>query len=201
MISVLLAEDQHLIRGALAALLRLEADITVVAEVGDGDAVVGLALRTRPDVAVLDLGLPGRDGLSAAIELRSALPSCRSLLVTGVARPGDLRRAMAAHVAGFLLKHATPEQMTDAIRRLAAGQRVIDPALAVLAWETPDNPLTERELQVLRLAATGAPAADIARQLFLSVGTVRNHLTAAATKLHARNRVDAIRIATETGWL
>jgi two-component system, NarL family, response regulator DesR len=201
MIKLLVAEDQHLVRGALVALLRLQPDFDVVAEVHRGDAVVERALQTQPDVAVLDLNLPGRDGLSAAIELRSSLPQCRSLLITGVARPGDLRRALDAQIAGFLLKDTTPEQMADAIRRLASGQRVIDPQLAVFAWETPGNPLTDRETQILRLAATGASAAEIAKTLTLSTGTVRNHLTSATTKLHARNRVDAVRIATETGWL
>jgi two-component system, NarL family, response regulator DesR len=201
MIKVLLAEDQHLVRGAFVALLALETDIEVVAEVHDGPSLVPQALLTRPDVAVIDLNLPGRDGLSAAIELRTKLPQCRSLLMTGVAKPGDLRRALDAQIGGFLLKDAAPEQLADAIRRLSTGRRVIDPQLALVAWETPGNPLTDRETQVLRLAATGASAAEIAEQLVLSIGTVRNHLTSAATKLHARNRVDAIRIATETGWL
>jgi two-component system response regulator DesR len=201
MIRLLLAEDHHLVRGALVALLRIETDIEVVAEVGAGAEVVPRALAVRPDVALLDLHLPGLDGLSAAIELRTKLPQCRSLLVTGVARPADLRRALDAQIAGFLLKDATPEQLTDAIRRIAAGGRVIDPQLALTAWETPGNPLTDRETQVLRLAAAGASAAEIAQRLFLSTGTVRNHLTSAVTKLNARNRVDAIRIATETGWL
>lgn len=201
MIKVLLAEDQHLVRGALVALLRLEPDIEVAGQVHTGTSIVPTALATQPDVAVLDLNLPGMDGLSAAVELRAALPRCRSLLVTGVARPGDLRRALDARIPGFLLKDATPEHLADAIRRLAAGQRVIDPQLAVIAWETPGNPLTDREAQVLRLAATGASAAEIAKRLHLSTGTVRNHLTSTVTKLNARNRVDAIRIATETGWL
>jgi two-component system response regulator DesR len=200
-IKVLLAEDQHLIRGAFVALLRLEPDIEVVAQVHTGTAIVPAALAAQPDVAVLDLHLPGLDGLSAAIELRVKLPRCRSLLVTGVARPGDLRRALEAQVTGFLLKDAAPEHLIDAIRRLAAGQRVIDPQLALIAWETPGNPLTGREAEVLRLAASGASAAEIAQRLHLSVGTVRNHLTSTVTKLNARNRVDAIRIATETGWL
>ena len=201
MIKVLLAEDQHLVRGAFVALLRLEPDIEVVAQVHTGTAIVSTALATRPDVAVLDLNLPGRDGLSAAVELRTALPGCRSLLVTGVARPGDLRRALDAQLPGFLLKDAAPEHLADAIRRLAAGQRVIDPQLALIAWETPGNPLTEREAEILRLAATGASAAEIAGRLHLSTGTVRNHLTSTVTKLNARNRVDAIRIAEESGWL
>jgi two-component system, NarL family, response regulator DesR len=201
MIKVLLAEDQHLVRGALVALLRLEPDIEVVAQVDAGTSIVPAALDTQPDVAVLDLNLPGLDGLSAAVELRTKLPRCRSLLVTGVARPGDLRRALDAQLPGFLLKDAAPEHLPNAIRRLAAGQRVIDPQLALIAWETPGNPLTDREAEVLRLAATGASAADIAEGLHLSVGTVRNHLTSTVAKLNARNRVDAIRIATETGWL
>jgi two-component system response regulator DesR len=200
-IRLLLAEDQHLVRGALVALLRLEPDFEVVAEVHEGDAIVARALETKPDVAVLDLNLPNRDGLSAAVELRTALPRCRTLLITAVPRPGDLRRALDAQIGGFLPKDVTPERLADAIRRLAAGHRVIDPQLAVLAWETPGNPLTDRETQILRLAARGASAAEIAAELVLSAGTVRNHLTSAATKLQARNLVDAIRIATETGWL
>ncbi|MEV0569815.1 response regulator transcription factor [Dactylosporangium sp. NPDC050588] len=171
------------------------------ARASDGAAIVPEALRTRPDVAVLDLNLPGRDGLSAAIELRTSLPGCRCLLMTGVARPGDLRRALDAQIGGFLLKDSPPERLAEAVRRLAAGHRVIDPQLAVVAWETPGNPLTGREIEILRLAAQGASATEIAAALVLSVGTVRNHLTSAATKLHARNRVDAIRIATETGWI
>ncbi|MEU7747879.1 response regulator transcription factor [Nonomuraea sp. NPDC049158] len=202
MIHVLLAEDQHVIRGALVALLSLEPDLEIVAAVESGDAAVPSALVHRPDVAVLDIDMPGTlDGLAAAAEIRAKLPSCRTLMLTGHGKPGHLRRALGAQVDGFLLKTAPPEDLVAAIRDVAAGKRVLDPSLAVTAWDLADNPLTSREADVLRLAAGGADAAEIAAKLFLGAGTVRNYLTAIVAKLNARNRTDAVRIATEAGWI
>ncbi|MEV4937759.1 response regulator transcription factor [Streptomyces zaomyceticus] len=201
MIRILLAEDMHMIRGALAALLGLEADMEVVAEVDRGDAVVSAALAHRPTVAVLDLEMPGADGLSAARDLSVALPECRVMILTGLSRPEALRSALAARVGGFMLKNAPSDQLAAAIRRVAAGEQVIDPALAVAALTAERSPLTPRETDVLRLAATGAELGRIARELHLTQGTVRNYLGAAVTKLDARNRLDAVRIAREQGWL
>ncbi|WP_354643033.1 response regulator transcription factor [Kitasatospora camelliae] len=200
-VKILLAEDVHMIRGALVALLELEPDFEVVASVDRGDLIVKSALQVRPDVAVIDVDLPGIDGLTAAAELREKLPACRTLILTSLGRPGTLRRAMAAHVCGFLLKDAPPDQLAHAVRAVAQGQRVIDPQLAMSAWDAPRNPLSPRELEVLRLAAQGADAAEIAGCLYLSKGTVQNYLTAIVAKLNARNRVDAIRIAEEAGWI
>ncbi|MFJ2028437.1 DNA-binding response regulator [Streptosporangium sp. NPDC087985] len=202
MIRVLLAEDQHIIRGALVALLGLEADLEIVAAVESGDAVVSAALAERPDVAVLDIDMPGTlDGLAAAAELRSRLPTCRTLMLTGYGKPGHLRRALTAGVDGFLLKTAPPDDLIVAIRKVAGGERVLDPSLAVTAWDLADNPLTAREVEVLRLAAEGADAAEIAGRLFVTAGTARNYLTAVVAKLNARNRTDAVRIAAEAGWI
>ncbi|WP_433350626.1 response regulator transcription factor [Microtetraspora malaysiensis] len=201
MIKVLLAEDQHVVRGALVALLELEDDLTVVDAVGSGDAVLPAALRHRPDIAVLDIDMPGLDGLGAAAELHAKLPGCRTLMLTGNGRPGHLRRALTAQVNGFMLKTAPPDDLVAAIRTIAAGGRVLDPSLAVTAWDLADNPLTPREADVLRLAAGGAEATEIAADLFLSAGTVRNYLTTIVTKLGARNRTDAARIAREAGWI
>lgn len=198
---ILLAEDVQMIRGALVALLELEPDFEVVASVDRGDVIVKTALETRPDVAVIDIDLPGMDGLTAAAALRERLPSCRALILTSLGRPGTLRRAMAAHVCGFLLKDAPPEQLARSVRAVAQGQRVIDPQLAMSAWDAPANPLSPRELEVLRQAAHGAAATEIAASLYLSKGTVQNYLTAIVTKLNARNRVDAIRIAEDAGWI
>ncbi|WP_319018379.1 response regulator transcription factor [Microbispora sitophila] len=202
MIRVLLAEDQHVIRSALAALLGLEEDLEVVATVESGEAALAAALVHRPDVAVLDIDMPGRlDGLAAAAELRTRLPSCRALMLTAYGKPGHLRRALGSGVAGFVLKTAPPDELVAAIRKVAAGERVLDPSLAVTAWDLADNPLTPREADVLRLAASGADATDIAVRLHLAAGTVRNYLTVIVTKLNARNRTDAVRIATEAGWI
>ena len=190
-----------MVRGALVALLALEGDLRVVAEVERGDVIVGRALECRPDVAVIDVDLPGMDGLSAAERLTQQLPSCRTLILTSLGRPGTLRKALAAQVGGFLLKDAPPDRLADAVRQVAAGRRVIDPQLALAAFDNGENPLSPREAEVLRLAADGAEAAEIAGKLFLSVGTVRNYLTTVVTKLNARNRVDAIRLARDNGWL
>lgn len=190
-----------MVRGALVALLELEPDIDVVAEVASGDDILPTALQHQPDVAVIDIDLPGIDGLTAASVLHEQLPSCRTLILTSLGRPGTLRRALSAKVGGFILKDAPSRDLAEAIRRVAAGQRVVDSNLALAAWDSAECPLTAREIDVLRLAADGAEAPEIAARLFLSTGTVRNYLSTIATKLNARNRVDAIRIATESGWL
>ncbi|MCC2274759.1 response regulator transcription factor [Streptomyces sp. ET3-23] len=200
-LKILLAEDVHMIRGALVALLGLEPDLEVVADVDHGDLIVPTALQHRPDVAVLDVDLPGTDGLTAAAQLYEQLPSCRTLMLTSLGRPGTLRRALASHVSGYLLKDAPPDRLAEAIRQVASGRRVIDPQLALSAWDCRENPLSQRETEVLRLAAQGAEAPEIAAKLYLSAGTVRNYLTAVVTKTGARNRVDAIRIAQEAGWI
>jgi two-component system response regulator DesR len=201
LIKVLLAEDMHMVRGALVVLLGLEPDIEVVAEVADGREILPAVRRHRPDVAVLDIDLPGIDGLASAALLNEHAPDCRVLILTAHGQPGTLRRALGARVSGFLLKDAPPDQLAKAIRTVAAGGRVVDPQLALSAWGTSENPLSYREVEVLRLAAGGADAVEIAATLFLSTGTVRNYLANAVTKLNARNRVDAIRVATEAGWL
>ncbi|MEV5749682.1 response regulator transcription factor [Actinoallomurus sp. NPDC052308] len=201
MIRVLLADDHHVVRGALAALLSLEPDLEVVAEVDAGDQVLPAVLRHRPDVAVLDVDMPGADGLTAAAAVHERLPECRTLILTGHGKPGHLRRALTAHAGGFLLKTAPPDDLIAGIRNVAAGRRVLDPSLALTAWDLADNPLTPRETDVLRLAAEGAEAPEIAQRLHLSAGTVRNYLTAVVDKLNARNRTDAARIAQEAGWI
>jgi two-component system response regulator DesR len=200
-IRVLIAEDMHLIRGALVALLSLEQDMEVVAELDRGDEIVSAALATRPDVAVLDIDLPGLDGLSAAEELHDALPACRTLVLTGLTQPGNLLRALKVHVRGFMIKDAPADALADAIRRVAAGQRVIDPELVAVALETGASPLTPRETDVLRAAQEGISTDEIASKLSLSPATVRNYLSNAITKVGARNRIDAIRIARNAGWL
>lgn len=200
-IRVLVAEDMRILREALVTLLGDEEDLEVVAAVEAGDQIVPTALRHRPDVAVIDIDLPRRDGLDAAAELRRQLPGCRTLILTAHARPGNLRRGAEAQVAGFMVKDSRPEELAAAIRTIAAGGRVIDPQLAYAALDVPAGPLTERELDVLRLTAGGAEPREIAAQLSLTYGTVRNYLASAVTKLGARNRVDAIRIATDAGWL
>jgi two-component system, NarL family, response regulator DesR len=200
-IKVLIAEDQGLVRGALAALLGLEGDIEVVAEVGRGDEVVARALEARPDVALLDIEMPGLDGLAAAAQLRRAIPACHVLILTTFGRPGYLRRAMEAGASGFLLKDAPATELASAIRRAAAGGRVVDQALAVEALSEGSNPLTEREREVLAATVDAATIADIAARLSLSEGTVRNHLSAAIQKVGARNRAEAARIALDKGWI
>ena len=201
MIRVLLAEDMHMVRGALAALLNLESDIEVVAQVASGADILPAATECKPDVAVIDIDLPEKDGLTAAGELHEHLPGCRTLILTSLGRPGTVRRALDAKVNGFLLKDAPSDKLANALRSVAVGRRVIDSELALSAWETEDCPLTPREIEILRLAAHGRTVADVASELFLSAGTVRNYLAAVVTKLNARNRVDAIRIATDSDWL
>ena len=201
MIRVLLAEDQAMVRGALAALLRLEDDIDVVAELERGDEVVSAARETQPDVALLDIELPGMSGLTAAAALRTAMPSCRIVMLTTFGRVGYLRRAMSGGAVGFLLKDAPAAELARAIRRVVAGERVLDPALALSALSEGDNPLTPREREVLAAAIDGATIADIAAKLVLSEGTVRNHLSVAIQKLGGRNRVEAARVAEQKGWL
>ena len=201
MMRVLLAEDQAMVRGALAALLRLEADIQVVAEVGRGDEVVKEALRTQPDVALLDIEMPGMDGLSAARALHESLGTCRIVILTTFGRSGYLREAMESGASGFLLKDAPAAELAVAIRRVMDGERVVDPDLALSALSDGGNPLTPREQDVLRVSLEGASIADIAARLFISEGTVRNHLSAAIQKLNAQNRVEAARVAEEKGWL
>jgi two-component system response regulator DesR len=201
MIKVMLAEDMHMVRGALVALLNLESDIEVVAEVANGNEILPTARRHLPDVAVIDIDLPGMDGLTAAGEMHQQLPACRTLILTSLGRPGTLRRALSAKVGGFILKDAPSRELADAIRGVAVGRRVIDSQLALAAWDTQDCPLTPREVEVLRLASDGTEVGEIASRLFLTAGTVRNYLTTVATKLNARNRVDAIRIAKDGGWL
>jgi two-component system, NarL family, response regulator DesR len=198
---VLIAEDMHMLRKALVALLELEPDIEIVADFSNGTEIVPRARKHRPDVAVLDIDLPGMDGLTAAAELRTAVPDCRTVVLTSLGRPGNLRRALAAQVSGFLLKDSPPEKLSDAIRAVARGERMIDPQLALAALDDRPQPLTPREQEVLLLASEGEGSAQIAARLYLSVGTVRNYLTSVVTKLNARNRVDAIRIARESGWL
>jgi two-component system response regulator DesR len=201
MIRVLIAEDRAMIRGALAALLDREDDIQVVAQVERGDQVAAEAVRTRPDVAVLDIEMPGKDGFAAASDLHLALPACRVLILTVFGRPGYLRRAMDSGAVGFLLKDAPPERLADGIRRTAAGERVIDPKLAVAAVAAGANPLTPRERDVLTLSIRGASVEEMAVALHLGSGTVRNYLSIAMQKLGAKNRVEAARIAREQGWL
>ena len=201
MIRLLLADDQGLVRGALAALLSLESDLEVVAEVDRGDLVVPRALEVRPDVAVLDIEMPGLDGIAATAALREALPSCRVLVVTTFGRPGYLRRAMEAGASGFLVKDAPAAQLADAIRRVHSGLRVVDPALAAETLATGESPLTGRERDVLVAARSGGTVADIARLLVLSEGTVRNYLSSAMGKTGARTRAEAVLLAEQRGWL
>ncbi|MFD0813149.1 DNA-binding response regulator [Amycolatopsis umgeniensis] len=201
MIKVLVAEDMHIVRGALVALLGLEADIEVVAECASGDEILPLAQSSRPDIALIDIDLPGKDGLTAAAELHEQLPGVRTLILTSLGSPGTLRRALAAKVNGFLRKDAPADRLANAVRGVAAGRRVVDGDLALAAWDSEECPLTAREIEVLRLASVGSEPTEIAAELFLSAGTVRNYLTTIVSKLSARNRVDAVRIARESGWL
>jgi two-component system, NarL family, response regulator DesR len=200
-IRVLIAEDQAMVRGALRALLALEGDIEVVAEAARADEVLSAAMAAKPDVALIDIEMPGGDGISAAASLHDTLPRCRSLILTTFGKPGYLRRALATGSFGFLLKDAPPEQLAQAIRRTAQGERVVDPGLAASALSDGVSPLTERERQVLAATDRGADLDEIASTLFLSRGTVRNHLSNAIQKLGARNRSEAARLAEAKGWL
>ncbi|RZL83730.1 MAG: response regulator transcription factor [Rhodococcus sp. (in: high G+C Gram-positive bacteria)] len=200
-IRLLLADDQALVRGALAALLDLEPDLTVVAEVGRGDEVVAAAREHSPDVALLDVEMPGLDGIAAAAALRAAVPQTRVLIVTTFGRPGYLRKALQAGASGFVVKDTPARQLADAVRRVHAGLRVVDPTLAADSLVSGESPLTDRETDVLRAARDGAPVASIAAGLFLSAGTVRNHLSSAIGKTGASTRAEAVRVAESNGWL
>jgi two-component system response regulator DesR len=200
-IRLLLADDQALVRGALATLLDLEPDMTVVAEVARGDEVVAAARESTPDVALLDVEMPGLDGIEATRELRAAMPEVKVVIVTTFGRPGFLRRALVAGANGFVVKDTPARQLADAVRRVHAGLRVVDPNLAADSLAVGESPLTVRETEVLRAARDGGSVSDIAATVFLSEGTVRNHLSAAIGKTGARNRADAVRIAEENGWL
>lgn len=201
MIRLLLADDQALVRGALAALLQLEDDLEVVVEVARGDEVVAAAQTHRPDVALLDVEMPGIDGLAAARALHEAMPACRVLMVTTFGRPGYLKQAMAAGASGFVVKDTPARQLADAVRRVHQGLRVVDPHLAAESLTQGDSPLTAREADVLQAARDGGTVTDIATELFLSEGTVRNHLSAAIGKTGTRTRAEAVKVATENGWL
>ena len=201
MIRVLIAEDQAMVRGALASLLGLEEDIEVVAEVERGDRVLAAAHKTRPDVALLDIEMPGLDGISVAGELARELPATRSLILTTFGRPGYMRRALEGGASGFLLKDAPASELAAAIRAVAAGRPALDPGLAAAAISQGESPLSPREHEVLAAAASHQTAAEIASELHLSEGTVRNYLSAAIRKLGVRNRREAIELANDKGWL
>ena len=201
MIRILLADDQALVRGALAALLDLEADIEVVAQVGRGDEVVAAARSSAAQVCLLDIEMPGLTGLEAAERLRAELPEVRSLIVTTFGRPGYVRRALDAGAAGFLVKDTPARELADAVRRVHAGLRVVDPALATESLMSGPSPLTAREAEILLLALDGSPVAEIAARAHLSVGTVRNHLSAAIGKTGASTRAEAARLAQSNGWI
>jgi len=201
MIRLLLADDQELIRSALAALLALEDDFEVVAAVGRGDEVIAAARAHNPDIALLDIDMPGIDGIAVAGVLAQEVPQCRSLILTTFGRPGYLRRAMESGACGFVVKDAPPERLADAIRRVADGERVVDPVLAAETLASGASPLSARERDVLVAARPGSTVAEIAGKLFLSEGTVRNYLSAAISKAGARNRAEAVRTADARGWL
>ncbi|MEU2563540.1 response regulator transcription factor [Streptomyces longispororuber] len=200
-VRVLLADDEHLIRGALAALLRLEDDLTVVAEAASGPEALAMARAHRPDVAVLDLQMPGADGVSVATSLRQELPDCQVMIVTSHGRPGHLKRALAVGVRGFVPKTVSAQQLAEIIRTVHSGRRYVDQELAADAISAGDSPLTAREAEVLELAADGASIAEIAERASLSQGTVRNYLSSAVTKTGAENRHAAVRLARERGWV
>lgn len=197
----MLAEDQGMIRGALASLLGLEPDIEVVGEAADGDEAVAVAVAATPDIALLDIEMPGKDGLTAAAEIAARVPGCRVMILTTFGRPGYLRTAMEAGAVAFLVKDSPAKDLAAAIRRVQAGERVIDPGLAAAALSAGPNPLSARERDVLAAAADGSTIGDIARRLHLSEGTVRNYLSAAIQKTHARNRIEAVRRAKAQGWV
>lgn len=200
-IRLVIVDDQAMLRGALAALLDLEADLTVVGVAGDGDEAVRVVSDAAPDVCLMDIQMPGMDGIAATQAVRAASPATRVLIVTTFARPGYLRSALDAGASGFVVKDAPAEQLADAVRRVRAGLRVVDPVLAEASLFDGANPLSERERQVLRLAADGRSAAAIAAEVFLSAGTVRNNLSAAIGKVGAANRAQAVRIAQDKGWI
>ncbi|WP_370017760.1 response regulator [Planotetraspora sp. GP83] len=201
MIRVMLAEDQSMIRGALASLLGLEPDIEVVGEAATGDEALAVAVTTKPDIALLDIEMPGMDGITAAGEIRRRLPECQVMILTTFGRPGYLRRAMEAGAAAFLVKDSPARELAAAIRRVLAGERVIDPGLAAAALSAGPNPLSARERDVLAAAVDGSTISDIARRLHLSEGTVRNYLSSAIQKTAARNRIEAVQRAQAQGWL
>ncbi len=201
-IRILLAEDQVMIRSALISLIELEPDMEVVGEAGRGDEAVALAVRLQPDVVVLDIDMPGLDGISASAQLAEQAPECKALILTALSRPGALQRALQAKARGFVVKHAPAEQLLSAIRGVAAGQRVVDQSLAIAALTVDESGSpTGREREVVRLLADGRTARDIATTLFLSEGTVRNYTSSVMAKCGARNRVDLVRIARERGWV
>lgn len=201
MTTLLLADDQALVRGAMAALLGLEEDLEVVAEVGTGDEVLEAALRTRPDVAVLDVEMPGADGITVAAELTRRLPETKVLIVTTFGRPGYLRRALESGASGFVVKDTPSDELAEAVRTVARGGRVVDPSLATEVVVGGPNPLTDREREVLAEALDGKSAAAIAERVHLSPGTVRNHLSSAIGKTGSSNKVEAARRAQDLGWL
>lgn len=201
MIKVMLVDDQALVRGALAALLDLESDLEVVGEVGRGDEVVAAARDANPDVVLMDVEMPGMDGIEATAAVRAALPQIRVLIVTTFGRPGFLRRGLQAGAAGFVVKDTPARELADAVRRVHQGLRVVDPALATDSLVAGESPLTQRETEVLRTARSGGTVADLAGTLFLSEGTVRNHLSSAIGKTGARTRAEAVQIADNNGWL
>lgn len=200
-IRLLIADDQAMVRGALAALLDLESDLEVVGQVGRGDEVVDACREHRPDVVLMDVEMPGMDGIAASADLRQAMPEVRVLVVTTFGRPGFLRRAMQAGVQGFVVKDTPATQLADAVRRVHEGLRVVDPQLAADSLAFGESPLTAREAEVLKAASDGGTVADIARSVHLSEGTVRNHLSSIIGKTGGRTRADALRIAEENGWL
>ena len=200
-IRVLLADDEHLIRTALAALLGLEADVEVVAQAASGDEALAMARRHRPDVAVLDLQMPGADGIAVAEQLRDLVPGCATLIVTSHGRPGHLKRALGAGVRGFLPKTVSADVLATVVRTVHGGGRYVDPELAAEAISAGDSPLTSREADVLELASGGAPVEEIAERAALSPGTVRNYLSSAASKLGAANRHEAVHVARRQGWI
>ncbi|HEV2451739.1 MAG TPA: response regulator transcription factor [Streptosporangiaceae bacterium] len=201
MLKILVAQDVALIRGAIAALIGQEPDMKVVAEVGRDEEILATAMLHRPDVAVIDIDWPGHDRLPAVAQLQTQLPSCRTLVLMSLGHPGMIRAVLASGVAGFILKDAPAAQLARTVRNVAAGRRMVGPELAAATWDYNGMPLSRREFTVLRLAGEGAEPAEIAATLELSVGTVRNYLTTIVTKLHARNRVDAVRKAYNAGWL
>jgi len=200
-IRILLADDQHLVRGALAALLALQPDFEVVAEVADGAAAVAAAVSHAPDIALLDIEMPGLDGIEATARIRSAAPGVRVLILTTFGRPGYLRRAMDAGARGFVVKDAPADRLATAVRDVHLGRIVVDPELAVASLSSGPSPLTEREREVLRAGADGVTVAEVASRLVLSEGTVRNYLSSAIGKTGVRNRVEATKIARDQGWL